>query len=84
MECGGVGLHPRTFIPDIRTHPPGMALPRTAWIRFNRPAPVSDVSAPTSTNRVWPFLRLVSPIRRRLNVVHDLTVLDDEKFEWLL
>jgi len=24
------------FIPDIGTHPPGMALPRTAWMWFNR------------------------------------------------
>jgi len=25
----------RTFIPDIDTHLPGMALPKTAWIRLN-------------------------------------------------
>jgi len=25
-----------TFIDDIGTHPPGMALPRTAWVRLNR------------------------------------------------
>ena len=26
----------RTFIPDTGTHPPGMALPRTAWVQLNR------------------------------------------------
>ena len=26
-----------TSIPDIGTHPPGMALPRTAWVRLNPP-----------------------------------------------
>ena len=26
----------RTFIPDTGTHPPGMTLPRTAWVRHNR------------------------------------------------
>ena len=26
----------RTFIPDIGTQPPRMALPRTAWVRFSR------------------------------------------------
>ena len=26
----------RTFPPDIGTHPPGMSLPKTAWVRFNR------------------------------------------------
>jgi len=27
---------PRAFIPGIGTHPPGMTLPRTAWVRLNR------------------------------------------------
>jgi len=26
----------RIFIPDTGTHPPGMTLPRTAWVRLNR------------------------------------------------
>jgi len=26
----------RAFIPDIATHPPGMVLPRTTWVRLNR------------------------------------------------
>jgi len=26
----------RTFIPDTGTHTPGMDLPGTAWVRFNR------------------------------------------------
>jgi len=38
------------------SHPPGMALPRTAWVRLNRLAPMSDVSGPVCTNRVWPPL----------------------------
>jgi len=40
MECRVVGEYheaPRTFIPYIGIHPPGMALPRTAWVRLDRP-----------------------------------------------
>jgi len=41
MECEVVGqvvYNPtrlRTFIADICTHPPGMTLPRTVWVRLN-------------------------------------------------
>ena len=38
MECGVVAEHYETpyLHPDIGTHPPGMALPRTAWVRNYR------------------------------------------------
>jgi len=55
MECG-VGGEPtrfRTFIPDIDTHPPGMTLPRTAWVRRNCLRTGSEVSAPSCTNGVY-------------------------------
>jgi len=37
MECGVVGQHHETphFNPRHGTHPPGMTLPRTAWVRLN-------------------------------------------------
>ena len=50
----------RTSIPDTGTHTPGMTLPRRAWVRLNRLAPVLDVSAPACANEVWPPLRPVS------------------------
>jgi len=66
MECGVVGepLETPYFIPDIGTHPRGMTLPRTAWVRLNRLAPVWKASAPVYTNGVWPLLRLVSAAQR--------------------
>ena len=44
----------RTFIPDIGTHPHGMTLPRTAWVRLNRLRTI-----PAYTNGAWSFCRLL-------------------------
>jgi len=47
MERGVIGEHhetPYTYIPDIGTHPPGVALPNTAWFRLSS----SEVSAPVA------------------------------------
>ena len=54
-----------TFITDIGTHPPGMALPRTARVWLNTSTAVLDVSAPAYTNRAWSPLRLVSLAQNR-------------------
>jgi len=50
----------RTFISDIGTHPPEMALPIKRGTRLTASAPMSDVSAPAYTNGLWPLLRPVS------------------------
>ena len=50
----------RTFIADISTHPPEMALPIKRGTRLTASAPMSDVSAPAYTNGLWPLLRPVS------------------------
>jgi len=42
------------FIPDTSTHPPGMTLPRRAWVNLTTSAPASGVSTHVCTNRVWP------------------------------
>jgi len=81
------------------THPPGMALQRTAWSGSTASEPVTDVSAPVCINRVRPLLRLVSAVKkiepltmltsnvqsmdRSSDGLHGLTVLDDETIEWL-
>jgi len=36
VEWLGSTTRLRTFNPDTGTHPPGLALPRTAWVRHNR------------------------------------------------
>jgi len=58
----------RIFIPDTGTHPPGMTLPRTAWVRLNRcrtSPPVSDVSAIAYTHGIWSPLRSVSVTQQK-------------------
>ena len=72
-------------------------IPKTSCVRQSTSSPVSDVSAPAYTNRVWVFLRLVSVaqangplttlpfiIHRPPDRVNGLTVVDDETLEWLL
>ena len=52
-----------TFIPDIGTEPPGMALLRTACFRLYRicTGPLMlDAFVPACANEVWPPLQLVS------------------------
>jgi len=69
--CGALGRSPmefgmgrkphRTphFHPQHR-HPPGMTLPRTAWVRLNRLCTGVRCFARVFTNGVWPPLRPVS------------------------
>jgi len=101
MEYGVVGEHYtrlRTFIPDIGTHPPGMAL-RTVWVRRNRFR--TGVGRFRSCLHKWgmaPFAAceygiveqivdrvvLHLPIHRTPYGAHGLTFLDDDTIEWLL
>jgi len=46
----------RTFIPD--SHPPGMVLPRAAWVRLTHLRTGVGVSDPTYTNDYGPFCSL--------------------------
>ena len=64
----------RTLIPDTGTHTPAMTLPKKAWVRLNRPAPVSDVSAPACTNGAWPLLRPVSVAQNKPSTMSSSTV----------
>ena len=63
VQCFDNTTRHRTFIPDTGTHSPGKALPGTAWVRLNRLAPVSGVSALACTNGVWPHLGPLSVAR---------------------
>ena len=49
----------RIFIPDTGTHPLGMTLPRTAWIRLNRLSTGVGRFRSCLYKWVWPPLRLV-------------------------
>ena len=87
-----------SVLPSL-THPPGMALPRTAWSGSTASEPVTDISAPVCMNGVRPLLRLVSAAKkieslimlssnvqsmaRPSNGLHGLMVLDDETIKWL-
>jgi len=89
----------RTFIPDISTQPPGMTLPRIAWVRLNclRTGVASfrfclhkwDM-APSAAcqfgaeEQTADNVVLQCPIHLPPHGVHGLTVLDDETIEWLL
>ena len=97
MECGVVRL--RTFIPDTGTHPPGMTLPRRAWVRLNHPRTgpgrfhsclykwgMSSSAACEcgAEEQTVDHVVLQCPIDRPPHGLHGLTVLDDETIEWLL
>jgi len=84
-----------TFIPDIGTQPPGMALPRTVWVWLNHlctsvgrvrslhkwgMAPSAACECGTEEQTVNHVV-LLCPIHRPLHGLHDLTVLDDETFD---
>ena len=64
VKYGVVGQHHETpyFHSDTDTHPLEISLPRTAWIRFNASAPVSNVSALACINGVCLHLRLVTVV----------------------
>ena len=98
-SCMDNTTRPRTFIPDIGTHPPGMALPRTAWVRLNRLrtgvgrfgsclynwAMASSAACEFGAEeRTIDHVVLQCPIRRSPHGLHGLTVLDDEAIEWPL
>jgi len=86
----------RAFIPG--THPPGMTLPRTAWVRLNRLRTgvgsfrsclykwrmASPEACECGTEETADHVVLQCPIHRPPYGLHDLTVLDDETIEWLL
>jgi len=54
----------RTFIPDIGTPTPGMSCQKQRGPGLAASAPVSNVSAPAYTNRVWPLLWFVRLVQR--------------------
>ena len=88
----------RTLIPDTGTHPPGMALPRRAWVRLNRLR--TGVGRLRSCLYKWGMATaacecgaeeqtvdhvvLQCPIHRPPHGLHCFTVLDHETTEWLL
>jgi len=85
----------RTFIPDIGTHSPGMALLRTAWVRLNRLR--IGVGRFRSCLHKWGMAssaacecgaeeQIVDPVVLQCPIhgLHGLTVLDDETIDWLL
>ena len=88
----------RTFIPDTGTHPPGMALPRTAWVRLNRLLTFghfrsclhkwgmasSAAFECDAKEQTIDHVVLQCPAHRPPRGLHGMTVLDDETIEWLL
>jgi len=89
----------RIFIPDTGTHPPGMTLPRRAWVRLNRLR--TGVGRFRSCFYKWGMASspacecdaeeqtvdnvvLQCPIHRSPHGLYGLTVLDDETIDWLL
>ena len=89
----------RMLIPDTGTHPPGMILPRRAWVRLNRHR--TCVGRFRSCLCKWGFASsaacgcgaeeqtvghvvLQCPIHGPPHGLHCLTFLDDETTEWLL
>jgi len=53
-----------TFICDTGTHPLGMILPSTAWVRFNHLHTGVRRLRSCLHNGVWPFLRPVSVVQK--------------------
>jgi len=89
----------RIFIPDTGTHPPGMALPRRAWVRLNRlrtgvgrfcsylykwGMASSAACECGAEEQTVDHVAFQCPIHRPPHGLHGLTVLDDETIEWLL
>ena len=98
-ECLDNTTRLRTLIPHIGTHPPGMTLPRRAWVRLNRlrtgvgrfrsclykwdMASFAPVSA-GAEEQIVDDVFIRCPIHRPPHGLHGLTVLDDETISWLL
>ena len=101
MECGVGGQPHKTphLHPRHRQPPPGMSLPRRAWVRLNRLR--TGVERFCSCLYKWSMASsaacecgaeeqtvghvvLQCPIHRPPHGLHGLTVLDDETTEWLL
>ena len=101
MECG-VGREPHKtphFHPRYRHPPPGVTLPRRAWVRLNRirtgvgrfrsclykRGMVSSAACECGAEeQTVDHVVLQCPIYRPPHGLHGLTVLDDETTEWLL
>jgi len=86
----------RISIYDTGTHPPGMTLPRTAWVllctgvgRFRSCLPkwgMASIAACEccAEEQTVNHVHLQCPIHRPPHGLHGLTVLDDKTNEWLL
>jgi len=89
----------RTFIRDIGTHPPGMALPRTAWVRhksfrteigrfrscLHKLGMVSFAFCECGAEeQTVDHFVLQCPIHQPPNGAHGLTVLDEKTIQWPL
>jgi len=99
MECG-VGGQPHMtphFHPRHRHLPPGMTLPRRAWVRRLRTGVArfrsclykwgtasSAACECGAEEQTVDHVALHCPIHRPPHGLHVLTVLDDETIEWLL
>jgi len=89
----------RTFVPDTGNHPPGMTLPRTAWVWLNHlrtavgyfrscfhkwSMPTSAACEGSAEEQTADHVVIQCPIHPPPHGLHGLTVLDDETIEWLL
>jgi len=89
----------RIFIPDTSTHPPGMTLPRRAWVQLNclrtgvgrfrsclyKWGMASSVTCECGAEeQTVDHVVLRCPIHRPPHGLHGLTVVDDVTIEWLL
>ena len=86
-----------TFIPDTGTHPPGMTLPRTAWLNrlytgvghfrscLHKCGMASSAAGDCGAEeQTVDHVCLQCSTHRPPYELHGLTVLDDETIEWLL
>jgi len=98
MESGRSDPQDSIFIPDTG-QPPGMTLPRRAWVRLNRLCSsvgrfasclykrgmASSASCECGAEeQTVDHVVLQCPIHRLPHGLHGLMVLDDETIEWLL